>query len=32
MYPHEAVVAHASALLEKVLTGETLTREDMTVK
>lgn len=32
MYPHEDVVAHAGALLEKVLTGEMLTQEDMTVQ
>lgn len=31
MYPHENVVAHASGLLDQVLTGETLTQEDMIV-
>ena len=31
MYPHEDVVAHASALLEKVLTGEVLVQDDLTM-
>ncbi len=31
MKPHEHVVAHASTLLNKVLDGETLTEEDLTV-
>ncbi len=31
MYPHEDVVAYASQLMEKVLTGEVLTQEDMTM-
>lgn len=32
MYPHEHMVAHASGLIEKVLVGEVLTQEDMTVE
>lgn len=32
MYPHEHMVAHAKALMEKVLAGEVLTAEDMTVQ
>ena len=31
MYPHEDVVAHAAALLEKVLTGEVLVQDDLTM-
>lgn len=29
MYPHEDMVAHGAALIEKVLTGQILTQEDM---
>lgn len=31
MYPHENVVAHASGLIGRVLSGEVLTQEDLTV-
>lgn len=32
MYPHENMVEHASGLIEKVLVGEVLTQEDLSVE